>query len=77
MTHWRRITAGALERCEQPGAASHSCPPCSPPASPAHRVAALNGLLGVVAGRVKQGDQAHHDPVGAAGAVLCSSGVWV
>lgn len=41
----------------------------SKPRLMAHRVAALNGLLGVVAGRVKQGHQAHHDPVGAVGAI--------
>lgn len=40
----------------------------------AHRVAALNGLLGVVAGRVEQGHQANHDPVRAVGAVAWKTG---
>lgn len=39
-----------------------------------HLMAPLNGLLGVVAGRVKQGHQAHHLPAGTLGGVLCGVG---
>ena len=41
---------------------------------PTHRVAVLNGLLCVVAGRVKQGHQAHHLPDRAASGVVCTAG---